>query len=369
MEVDGASALTTEWKGERVYFCSEGCKDRFLERKARNLTRSEYDVVILGAGPAGLTAAVYAATLKMGAFLIGKEVGGQAIDSRKIDNYMGFDLITGPELMGRYEEQLIHSHYVDHVISEVDRIEEVDEGFRLTTGDLERVIAKSVIVATGMTRRRLGIPGEERLQRHGLFYGHVQDLAFVQGKPVAVIGGGNSALQMVERLDRIAASIAVISDVELSGDPAVVERVRRQPRVTFYEGYKMRELVGDDRLISLTIRRTASDEERQLPAEGAFIAIGFQPNTALVRNLVELNEPGEICIGPDCSTSHSGIFAAGDCTDAFGKRIIIAAGEGAKAAARVMPNAQPATAAAADKKGSTSRWGISPAAIASRLDD
>jgi alkyl hydroperoxide reductase subunit F len=332
MKVDEATALTTEWKGERVYFCSEGCKDRFLDQEAANLTRSEYDVVIIGAGPAGLTAAVYAATLKMDAFLLGKEVGGQAIDSRKIENYMGFDFITGPELMRKYEEQLIHSHYVDHVISEVNRIEGVEGGFRVTSAELQQVTGKTLIIATGMTRRTLDVPGEERLQRRGIFYGNVQDLSFVQGKAVVVVGGGNSALQMVESLDRIATSIAVISDVELTGDPSIVARVRAQARVTLYEGYKVAAFHGERRLEGITMRRIAAHEERRLPIDGAFIAIGLQPNTGLVRGLVDLNDRGEICIDPDCSTTHSGIFAAGDCTDAFGKRIIIAAGEGAKAA-------------------------------------
>ncbi len=332
MEVDEASALTTEADGATVYFCSEGCKDRFLTDEGARLTRTAYDLVIIGGGPAGLTAAVYAATLKMDVLLITRDLGGQAIDSRKIENYMGFDFITGPELVEKFRDQLLHSHYVEHLISEVERIEAIDGGFAITTAEIERFTSRTILLATGMTRRRLGVEGEEQLQRRGIFYGNVQDLAFVQDKAVVVIGGGNSALQMVESLDRVAAAIALISDTELTGDATIVGRVRRQARVTLYEGHKVTAFHGDDGLRGITMRRIGTNEVRELPAEGAFIAIGFKPNTGLVMELVETNDRGEIRIGGDCATTQPGIFAAGDCTDAFGKRIIIASGEGAKAA-------------------------------------
>ncbi len=332
MEVDEATALTTEADGATVYFCSEGCKDRFLADEGVRLTRTTYDLVIIGGGPAGLTAAVYASTLKMDVLLIAGDLGGQAIDSRKIVNYMGFDFITGPELVEKFRNQLLHSHYVEHLITAVERIERVDGTFTVTTSEVERFTTRAILLATGMTRRRLGVEGEERLQRRGLFYGNVQDLSFVQGKAVVVVGGGNSALQMVESLDRIASAIAVVSDTELTGDATIVERVRNQARVTLYEGYKVTAFHGEARLQGFTLRRIGTREVRELPAEGAFIAIGFQPNTGLVKGMVETNGRGEIRIGPDCATSCPGIFAAGDCTDAFGKRIIIASGEGAKAA-------------------------------------
>jgi len=332
MEVEEATALTTEADGATVYFCSEGCKDRFLADEGVRLTRTTYDLVIIGGGPAGLTAAVYASTLKMDVLLIAGDLGGQAIDSRKIVNYMGFDFITGPELVEKFRDQLLHSHYVEHLITVVERLEPAGGGFVVTTAEAERFTTRAVLFATGMTRRRLGVEGEERLQRRGLFYGNVQDLSFVQGKAVVVVGGGNSALQMVESLDRIASAIAVVSDTELTGDPAVVERVREQARVTLYEGYKVAAFHGEERLRGFTLRRIGTREVREMPADGAFIAIGFEPNTALVRGLVEINGRGEIHVGPDCATTRPGIFAAGDCTDAFGKRIIIASGEGAKAA-------------------------------------
>ncbi|HDH50239.1 MAG TPA: hypothetical protein ENG95_01055 [Nitrospirae bacterium] len=156
--------------------------DRTREDHLRNCDRSSDDLIIIGGGPAGLTAAVYAAILKMDTFLITKDLGGQAVDSTKIENYMGYDFITGPELVKRFQYQLIHSHYVDHLISDVEKIEPADDGFKVTVSELKDYSAKTLIVASGMTRRKLNVPGEEEFQRKGVFYGNIQDLSFVQGE-------------------------------------------------------------------------------------------------------------------------------------------------------------------------------------------
>ena len=332
MEVDERNAFTAECEGKTFYFCSEGCRDKFLKEKECKLPRTSYDLVIIGGGPAGLTAAVYAATLKMNAFLITKDLGGQAVDSTKIENYMGFDFITGPELTEKFQYQLIHSHYIDHQMSDVEKIEATQIGFNVTTSELKTYSAKTLIVATGMTRRRLRVPGEEEFQRKGVFYGNIQDFSFVQGKDVAVIGGGNSALQIVETLHSVAGNIYIISDTELTADSVIIERVSRFKNLKKFEGYKVLKFKGEETLSGIVIRKTASDEIIEIPVKGVFIAIGLQPNSSLVSHLVELNDRGEIVINSDCSTSYPGIFAAGDVTNAFGKRIIIASGEGAKAA-------------------------------------
>lgn len=332
MEVSDDSGITTECDGEIYYFCSEGCRDRFLKGKTCKLPRISYDLIIVGGGPAGLTAAVYAATLKIDAFLIAKELGGQAIDSTKIENYMGFDFITGPELIEKFRYQLILSHYIDHLISEVEKIEPVEGGFRVTTSGLKTYVAKALIITTGMTRRTLGVEGEEQFQRKGVFYGNIHDLSFVQDKDVAVVGGGNSALQIVENLQSVAGNIYLVSATELTADPTLIERIRTDKKLHIYEEFKVVEFTGKDTLSNITIRKLATEETVKLPVQGVFIAIGLRPNSSLVSHLVELNERGEIIINPDCSTSRPGIFAAGDITNAFGKRIIIASGEGAKAA-------------------------------------
>jgi alkyl hydroperoxide reductase subunit F len=332
MEVDENKAIITECDGIIYYFCSEGCKEKFLKEKTDKVPRTSYDLIIIGGGPGGLTAAVYAATLRMNAFLITKDLGGQAIDSTKIENYMGYDFITGPELIDRFQYQLIHSHYIDHQMSEVEKIEKVNEGFNVTTSDMKKYFARALIVSTGMTRRKLKVPGEEEFQRRGVFYGNIQDLSFVQGEDVVVIGGGNSALQMVENLQSVAESISLISTTKLTADAVVIERVSNLDNVKIYEEYKVLEFKGDKTLSGIAIRKVASEETVEISARGVFIAIGLQPNTSWISYLVDLNDRGEIIINADCSTSCPGIFAAGDVTNAFGKRIIIASGEGAKAA-------------------------------------
>lgn len=332
MQVDEEKAVTADCSGVTYYFCSEGCREKFLKETSCKVHRSSYDLIIVGGGPAGLTAAVYAATLKMDGFLITRDLGGQAIDSTKIENYMGYDFITGPELTEKFQYQLIHSHYIDHLMSDIEKIEPEGEGFKVTTSEIRDYHCSALIIATGMQRRKLNVPGEEKFQRRGVFYGNIQDLSFVQGEDVAVIGGGNSALQMVENLQNIAGRIYIVSDAGLTADPVVVERISRFRNVEKFESYNIVQFSGDKTLSGVTIRKKAEEQSTVLPVKGVFIAIGLQASSGLVSHLVDVNERGEILIGTDCSTSRPGIFAAGDVTNAFGKRIIIASGEGAKAA-------------------------------------
>jgi len=333
MQIDEDAALTVR-HGETVYyFCSTGCRERFLETHPLAPHRSSYELIIIGGGPGGLTAAVvYASTMKLNAFVITRDLGGQALDSSKIENYMGYDFITGPELIDKFKDQLIHSHYVDHLMSKVAKIEPVEHGFMVTAAEPHSYFTTTLIIATDMTWRRLRVPGEEKFQRKGVFYGNIQDYSFVQGKDVAVIGVGNSALQITENLHTVARNIYLLSDDILTGDSAIVDRINHFNNLHLYENVEVLELTGQKELSGITIRKDGKKETLSLPVRGVFIAIGLQPNSSLVSQLVALNERREIIIGPDCATSYPGIFAAGDVTTAFGKRIIIASAEGAKAA-------------------------------------
>lgn len=331
MPVDKDTPFTVECGGRIYRFCSKGCREKFLRDMDSTSPRDSYDLIIVGGGPAGLTAAVYASNLKMDALLISGELGGQAIDSTKIENYMGFDFITGPELVAKFRQQLIHSHYIDHLIANVEAVETIVEGFRIKVSAVT-FLSRAVLIATGMERRRLGIPGEEEYQRRGVFYGHPADFPRVEGWEIAVIGGGNSAIQIVENLQGVASKIHLVSRSELKADRKIIERVRQIPGLTRYEGYEPLAFIGNKVLSGVIIRKRGEEMVTEIPVNGVFVAVGMQPNSALVAPLLKLNERGEIPIGPDCSTARSGLFAAGDVTNAFGKRIIIAAGEGAKAA-------------------------------------
>ena len=334
MEVTRDEAVALEHNGQTVYFCSEGCRDTYLERNEDREARRDHELIIIGGGPAGLTAAVYAATLKIDAFVVAADLGGQAVDSTKIKNYMGYDFITGPELSQKFRDQLLHSNYLSHLMTEAEGLAETKNGFAVTVSDRSVFAARSVILATGMSRRQLGVPGEEEFQRRGVLYGNVQDASFVQGRDTVVIGGGNSAMQIVDNLVTVARSVQIVSNLPLkkTADAKDVERLLGCRNVTAYEGCKVEEIRGSDTVEEVVIRQLASDRGRTLSAGGVFIAVGMQPNSAIAADLVEFNERAEVKIAPDCSTSTPGLFAAGDVTDAYGKRIIIAAGEGAKAA-------------------------------------
>jgi alkyl hydroperoxide reductase subunit F len=331
MEVSREKALKLKHNGKTYYFCSEGCRDIFIKQKKCSL-RESYDFIIVGGGPAGLTAAVFAANLKINALLITKDMGGQAADSTKIQNYMGYNVITGPELIEKFKYQLIHSNFIDHSMSEVEKIEPVDEGFRIIAPDCNNHIGKALLIATGMTKRKLNIDGEEKFKDNGIYYGNIKDLSFLKGKEVAVIGGGNSALQKVETLQKTAKRIYLISDFDLIADSRIIAHIDKLKHLEKFIGYKPIKFSGNGSLNELTIRKMAEDKEINLFVDAVFVEIGFRPNSFLVSSLVKLNKKGEIIINPDCSTSFPGIFAAGDVTDVFGKRIIIASGEGAKAA-------------------------------------
>ncbi len=335
MVVETENSLTVKFKDTEYYFCSEGCKQKFEKRRANAIddNKEQFDLIIVGGGPAGLTAGVYASILKLKAFLITQDLGGQAIDSTKIENYMGFDFITGPELIQKFHYQLVNSHFIDHLISEVDLIEPDEKsGFIVTASDGKKFNARTVLVAPGMKRRKLNVPGELEFQRKGIFYGSIQDLSYLQNKNVAVVGGGNSALQLVEDLQAISKNIFMVSDTILTGDEVIIERVRKLKNVEIFEEYKINEFYGEQSLSGFQIRKLGTGETKTLSISGVQVAIGLRPNTSLVSRLTDLNKKGEIIINPNCSTSCHGLFAAGDATSVYGKRIVIASGEGAKAA-------------------------------------
>lgn len=332
MEVDAEGACTHEIDGQTHYFCSEGCRDRFLEDQECGKQRCEYELIVIGGGPAGLTAAVYASMLKIDTFVITQDLGGQAVDSTKIENYMGYDFITGPELIQKFQRQLLDSHYVDHRVTEAESIRKIDERFEVTVSDLRRYSARAMIVATGMTRRRLGVPGEDEFQRRGVFYGNVQDVSFVEGEDVVVVGGGNSAMQAVETLHPAVRAVSVVCRGDVTADPSVAERALGLDGVTVYRNHKVEKILGDGAVSGIRVREQGKPDATVLPAKGVFVSIGLAPNSSLVAELATLADTGEIAIAPDCSTNCPGLFAAGDVTNAFGKRIIIASGEGAKAA-------------------------------------
>ena len=324
-----------EYDGDKHFFCSEGCLEKFKECPDNASKLKVYDLVIIGAGPAGLTAAIYASVLKMDTFVITNDIGGQAIDSTLIKNYMGFDFIVGTELIEKFQTQFLHHHYLDHKIDEVVGIKKVNDHFSIFTKEGDRIIARSLIISSGMKRRKLGIPGEERLQRKGVSYSKVQDLPLFSGMEVVVIGGGNSGVQAAIDLRKLGANVTIITKGKLMADQSDIRDLKSAENITILEGYDVLEIVGDEKVESIFIQPQNAHEKIKITCQAVFIQIGFLPNNEFCADLVQLNDKGEIMIQADCSTNVNGIFACGDITNAYGKRIIIATGEGAKAALRV----------------------------------
>jgi len=288
-----------------------------------------FDLVIVGAGPAGIAASIYAARKKMKFLVIAKDIGGQAAWSGDIENYIGYQFITGPELVGKFEE---HMREYNIELKENEKVIELrrrNDGIWLKTdkGDYE---AKTAIIASGKRSRELGVPGELEFKNRGLTYCATCDAPLFAEKEVAVIGGGNSALDAVLQLIQIAKHIYLINiTLALGGDAIMREKVVNSEKVSILNSTRVTAVLGDKMVTGIKIEREGKEET--LPVQGIFVEIGLIPNSEFAKEL-EKNELGEINVNCRTETSIPGIFAAGDVTDVPQKQIIVAAGEGAKAA-------------------------------------
>jgi len=293
-----------------------------------------YDLAIVGGGPAGLTAAVYAARKNLDAVLISKDIGGQTLLTSDIENYMGYQYVSGRELAAKFEEQ-VKRYPIDVAVGEeVARVAPEDGGFVVTTSTNREVRARAVIVATGKRSRALGVPGERELVGRGVSYCAVCDAPLFPGKDVIVVGAGNSGATAVVDLLKIARRIYVVDVLpDWRADPVLVDRIRAAGEmVQPFFGHEVVEIKGESRVEGIVIKDRGSGQVRELPVQGVFIEIGLIPNSEPVKGVAELNRWGEIVVDCKCQTSVPGLFAAGDVTTVPEKQIIIAAGEGAKAA-------------------------------------
>jgi len=325
--------FTMELEGRKFYFCSKGCLEKFKRNPKEFADGYIHDLIIVGGGPAGLTAGVYASILRMNTFLISENIGGQAVDSSKIRNYMGFDFISGPELIRKFQDQLIHRHYIDHSIDVVvSSIEKRNSIFWVSTVSGKKYRSHALIVATGMQRRRLNVPGEKRLIRRGVSYALSQDLPIFAGRSITVVGGGNSALQAALEFAKNKCRVIIISRRPWTADPSLCEEAKKLSDLVVLDSHKVVEIKGEDKVEGIAVRNLRNDEESFYRVSGVLIAIGHSPNSFLVSQLVDLNEKNEIIVNPDCGTRTPGLFACGDVANTLDKRIIIASGEGAKSA-------------------------------------
>jgi len=288
------------------------------------------DVVIIGAGPAGLTAGVYCARKMLKTVIISENIGGQALESWAIENYMGYRMVTGEELMKKFEEQV----RILNIRLELDRVTGITKEanlFIVKTGSGSEVKAKTLILTQGNHPKKLGVANEEQYLGRGLSICATCDGPLYRGKKVAVVGGGNAALQTAIEMSNIAASVDLIVRTAIRADPVYSERLKTKKNIKVHFNSQVTGIEGEKFLSAVTIKNDKG-MEMKLALDGVFIEIGWLPNTEMVEGLVVLNPNKEIAIDCNGRTSSPGIFAAGDVTSVRSKQIIIAAGDGAKAA-------------------------------------
>ena len=293
-----------------------------------------YDVTVVGSGPAAVSAAIYAARKGLNVAMIGVKIGGQVLDTNEIENIIGTVLTTGAKFA-----ETLEKHLKEHEIAfkEGHLVKEIKEDGKdkiLVTDDGKSYKTKTVIVATGAKPRSLNIPGEAEYVGKGVHYCSTCDGPFYKGLNVAVIGGGNSGVEAALDLSGIAKSVTLIEFMpELKADKVLQEKLAEQPNVKTILNSATVKVNGNEFVESIVYKSRETDEEKTLNVEGMFVEIGLSPRSEVVKDLVETNKIGEIVINPENnSTSVAGIFAAGDVTNIRQKQIIIAMGEGAKAA-------------------------------------
>lgn len=290
-----------------------------------------FDIIIIGAGPAGLTAAIYACRADKKVLVLEKETfGGQITASPCVENYPGIARMSGNEFGERLIEQAMH---LGAQIELAEAEEILPSGAYLTVrtdnGDFE---GKCVILATGVRHRSLGLEREEAFVGNGISYCAVCDGAFYAGRHVAVIGGGNSALQEALWLADVCEKVTVVQNLAfLTGEKYLVNRLEKKKNIEVIFSATVESLLGDKTLTGIKIAHADTKKVEELPIDGLFICIGQVPENGAFENMVALDAGGYIAAGEDCHTSHPAIFVAGDCRTKTVRQITTAAGDGAAA--------------------------------------
>ncbi len=291
-------------------------------------------LVVVGSGPAGLTAALYAARAELAPVVIaGVPAGGQLLITSDVENYPGFpEPVMGPELIDRMRQQALRfgATFVDDNVTSVDFRRRPRE---LGTGTHGLYRAEAVIVATGATARWLGLASEQRLVGHGISACATCDGFFFKGKELAVVGGGDTAMEEALFLTRFATKVTVVHRRErLRASPIMQERARRHPKIALRLNAEVTEVLGDGVVTGLRLRDTRSGAASELAVGGLFVAIGHEPATAVFRGALELDAQGYLRVHDGTRTSVEGVFAAGDVRDHRYRQAVTAAGDGCMAA-------------------------------------
>ncbi len=289
------------------------------------------DVLVIGAGPAGLTAAMYAARKELRTTLVSPDVGGQILLTGEIENYPGFASVMSFDLADRMEEQ-VRRYPVTFETAAVTKLARLEETFSAMLDDGEEIEARAVIVTAGRRPRTLGIPGEKELTGRGVSFCATCDGPLYRGKKVVVVGGGDSAVQAATEMSDLCTQVTLLVRNRLTAQEILQNRMARRGNVEVLMGVSPVQFSGDGRLSSVLVKFAETGETKEIAADGCFIEIGGLPNNGFLPEELEQNAAGEIVTTRGRLTNVQGLFAAGDVTDTPYKQIVIAAGEGAAAA-------------------------------------
>ncbi len=290
-----------------------------------------YDVIIVGAAAAGLTAAIYTARQGMSTLVIGKDVGGQALLTNDIQNYPGYDNIDGFTLTSKFEKQA-KSFNAEIIYDEVQKIHGEDGNFKVETPS-KQFRSQIIILAFGKTPRDLGVPGEDRFKGRGLSYCATCDGPLYRGKTVAIVGSAEYAVDAAVMLSDIAEKVYQISNRDrIVGDGDMLTNLESRKNVVFVSNSNVSEIMGDQTVESIKVLNVKSGSEEEYNVDGIFVELGYVAMTDFVKDLVNLNERKDVIVDKECRTSRKGVFAAGDVTDMPFKQLVISAGQGSTAA-------------------------------------
>jgi thioredoxin reductase (NADPH) len=293
----------------------------------------QYDVIIIGSGPAGYTAAIYAARANLSVLMFqGYSVGGQLMLTSEVENYPGFEEgILGPPMMEKFEAQA-RRFGTEMIPEDVTEVDFSTRPFKITT-DSGDYLARTVIIATGASAKWLGLPSEQRLQGRGVSACATCDGFFFKNKEIAVVGGGDTALEEANFLTRYASHVTLIHRRDtLRASKIMQERTFKNPKISIIWDTDVIDVQGDDAVTGLLLYNRKTGEESVLPVQGFFLAIGHQPNTELFKGFIDMDKAGYIVPVDHTMTNIPGIFAAGDVTDHRYRQAVTAAGDGCRAA-------------------------------------
>ncbi len=295
-----------------------------------------YDLVIIGGGPAGMSAGIYAVRQDIKTMLITKDFGGQiAKKAVRIENYLGLNKITGIDLINKFKNHL-KSFPIEFEYGSVKKIEKKGDIFLISIGK-KKLISKSVIITSGADPRPLEVPGEKKYIGKGVSYCTVCDGPLYKDKVIAIIGGGNSGLESALFMSKFAKKIYILEYGEkLGADRVTKDKVFKEKNIEIICSAEIKKIKGEKFVNSIVWKDRKNNREKTAEVDGIFVEVGHQPATSFVKNLVDFSKRDEIKINHNtCQTKTPGLFAAGDVTDVKYKQIIIAAGEGAKASLSV----------------------------------